>query len=64
MNKAVMDVLIASQIFVLRERITACLITHNVEEAGRRLCEGQLYLPQAELNQLVAELESEYYEFT
>lgn len=59
-----MDVLIASQLYVLRERITVCLITHNVDEAARILCEGRLYVPQADLNQLVAELESEYYEFT
>lgn len=64
MMKTVMDVLIVSQVNVLRERISYCLETHNVEQAARVLCEGRLYLPQAELNQLVAELESDYYEFT
>jgi hypothetical protein len=64
MMKAIMDVLIISQVNVLRERISYCLETHNVEQAARILCEGHLYLPQAELNDLVADLESSYYEFT
>lgn len=44
--------------------IACALETHNPERAARRVEEAGMYLPQADINRLVAELEADYYEFT
>jgi hypothetical protein len=44
--------------------IACALETHNPERAARRVEEARDYLPQADVNRLVAELEVDYYEFT
>lgn len=40
------------------------LETHNPGKAADRVIEARDYLPQSEVNKLVAELEADYYEFT
>ncbi|CAB3798803.1 hypothetical protein LMG28138_04528 [Pararobbsia alpina] len=44
--------------------IACALETHNPERAGQRVFEARDYLPQADVNRLVTELEADYYEFT
>ncbi|KWH13411.1 hypothetical protein WT58_04340 [Burkholderia territorii] len=45
--------------------LAACALeTHNPERAAQRIMEARDYLPQADVNRLVRELESVYYEFT
>lgn len=45
--------------------LAACALeTHNPERAADRIREARDYLPQSDVNRLVRELESDYYEFT
>ncbi|KWO18384.1 hypothetical protein WM27_21095 [Burkholderia ubonensis] len=45
--------------------LAACALeTHNPERAVQRVIEARDYLPQADVNRLVRELEADYYEFT
>lgn len=43
--------------------IAISLETHNPERANQYVAEARDYLPQSDLNRLVKELESDYYEF-
>lgn len=45
--------------------LAACALeTHNPERANTWIAEARDYLPQADVNRLVRELEADYYEFT
>ncbi|WP_414444622.1 hypothetical protein [Burkholderia sp. 22PA0106] len=44
--------------------IACALETHNPERANQRVAEAREYMPQADVNRLVSELEGDYYEFT
>ncbi|WP_122654878.1 hypothetical protein [Burkholderia pseudomallei] len=44
--------------------LAACALeTHNPKRAALRIAEARDYLPQADVNRLVRELEADYYEF-
>lgn len=44
--------------------IACALETHNPERAANRVIEARGYMEPQEIKKLVAELESEYYQFT
>ena len=58
------DVIRTAAYRALYDLIACSLETHNPERAAKYVREAADYLPQAEINVLVRELEANYYEFT
>ena len=58
------DVIRTASYRAFYDLIACSLETHNPERAAKYVREAADYLPQTDANQLVVELEAEYYEFT
>lgn len=61
---AIPNLVTASAYRAFYDLVACALETHNPERAADRVREARDYLPQSEVNRLVKELESDYYEFT
>jgi len=61
---SVSAVLIRASYNAFYDLIACALETHNPRMALQRVAEAREYLPQTEINALVRELETDYYEFS